>query len=413
MALPHLPGRAVENGRVWRPDKDVSYTWDESYTNSENLFLAFQRGAGERYRDLAVQYLDEEYFAPLAEGRPGLSQHHAYSYVNALSSAMQAYLTLGSERHLRAARNGFEQLAAQSFATGGWGPDETLRPPTSGEIAASLTNTHASFETPCGAYAHFKLTRYLLRVTGDTRYGDSMERVMYNTVLGAKPMHPDGNTFYYADCNVHGHKVYSEHRWPCCSGTFPQVATDYRLNSYFHDRSGLYVNLYIPSTVHWTFGGARVALTQQSHYPFDGLIRFDLSLSTLATFAIHLRVPAWADGAAIEVNGKRVTTGIAAGQFVQLLHHWRSNDRIELELPLRPRLESIDAQHPQIAALLRGPLVLFAIGASEPVVTRAQLLAAKRVSEQSWRVETSAAPMMMLPFTAIEDQQYSTYLETS
>lgn len=44
--------------------------------------------------------------------------------------------------------------------------------------------------------AHLKLTRYLLRVTRDARYGDSMERVMYNTVLGAKPLQDNGESFY-------------------------------------------------------------------------------------------------------------------------------------------------------------------------------------------------------------------------
>ena len=117
---------------------------------------------------------------------------------------MQAYLTLGSEKHLRAAKNAFEMLSQQSFATGGWGPDEMLRAPDSPDIAASLTETHSSFETPCGSYAHFKLTRYLLRVTRDSRYGDSMERVMYNTVLGAKPLEADGRTFYYSDYNFKG-----------------------------------------------------------------------------------------------------------------------------------------------------------------------------------------------------------------
>jgi uncharacterized protein len=116
VALPHLPGKAIEHGRSWRPGKDESYTWDESYTMPENLFLAYQRGAGERYRKLGVQYLDDEYFDPLAEGRSVLAGRHAYSHVNALSSAMQAYLTLGSEKHLRAARNAFDMVSAQSFA---------------------------------------------------------------------------------------------------------------------------------------------------------------------------------------------------------------------------------------------------------------------------------------------------------
>jgi hypothetical protein len=164
-ALPHLPKQAVEHGQRWRSNPDDSYTWDESYTISENLFLAYQRGAGEQYRALGLRFLDDAYYDPLAEGRSDLEGRHAYSHVNSLCSAMQAYLTLGSEKHLRAAKNGFDMIAAQSFATGGWGADETLRAPGSAEIYKSLTGSHSSFETPCGSYAHFKLTRYLLRVT--------------------------------------------------------------------------------------------------------------------------------------------------------------------------------------------------------------------------------------------------------
>jgi hypothetical protein len=105
-ALPHLPKQAVEQGTEWRPHKDRSWTWDESYTLPENLFLAYRLGAGERYRELGRQYLYGEYFDPLAQGRNVLAGKHAYSHVNALSSAVQAYLTLGSEKHLRAAVGG-------------------------------------------------------------------------------------------------------------------------------------------------------------------------------------------------------------------------------------------------------------------------------------------------------------------
>src|SRR6202035_3799297 len=288
-ALPHFPKHAVEHGKEWRPHKDETWTWDESYTISENLFLAYQRGAGDRYRELGRQYLDDEYYDPLAEGSNVLAGRHAYSYVNSLSSAMQAYLTLGSEKHLRAAQNAFEMLSKQSFATGGWGPDETLRAPDSQEVAASLTESHSSFETPCGSYAHFKLTRYLLRVTRDSRYGDSMERVMYNTILGAKPLQADGRTFYYSDYNFQGRKVYSEHRWPCCSGTLPQVAADYRINCYFRDSRDVYINLYIPSTLRWTEDGAQVELSQNSKYPFAGGVRFDVKTSQAREFAINFR----------------------------------------------------------------------------------------------------------------------------
>jgi DUF1680 family protein len=413
IALPHLPGKAIEHGQRWRRNPAVGYTWDESYTISENLFLAYQRGAGDRYRSLGIQYLDDEYYDPLAQGRNVLAGRHAYSHVNSLSSAMQAYLTVGSGRHLRAAQNAFEMLKAQSFATGGWGPDEQLRAPGSADLAASLTNTHSSFETPCGSYAHFKLTRYLLRVTHDSRYGDSMERMMYNTILGAKPLLADGSTFYYSDNNFSGRKVYKQDHWPCCSGTFPQVAADYRINCYFHDASDVgdvYVNLYIPSSLRWKVGGADVALTQRSEYPFDGKIAFTVRSSRSAEFAIHLRIPEWADGVMLGVNGKRVRDSVRAGEFATVRRAWKNDDLIELELPLRLRLEAIDPQHPQIVALLSGPLVLFAITDGAPAVTARQLLAATKAGPQSWQVQTAGAPVRMLPFTAIEDEQYSTYL---
>jgi uncharacterized protein len=412
-ALPHLPGKAIEHGQRWRQNPAEGYTWDESYTISENLFLAYQRGAGDRYRALGSQYLDDEhYYDPLAEGHNVLAGRHAYSYVNSLCSAMQAYLTVGSAKHLRAASNGFEMLKAQSFATGGWGPDEQLRAPGSGDVAASLNKTHNSFETPCGSYAHFKLTRYLLRVTRDSRYGDNMERVMYNTVLGAKPLLADGSTFYYSDYNFQGRKFYKEAdaRWPCCSGTLPQVAADYRINTYFCDSDGLYVNLYIPSTVRWSYESAQISLTQKSEYPFDGAVKFELESSKPAEFAIHLRIPKWAEGASISVNGKRESASVAASQFATLRRTWKKGDRIELDLPMKLRLESIDPQHPQTVASLCGPLVLFAITATAPSITTQQLLAARKTGQQSWQVETAAGPMSMFPFTAIADQQYSTYV---
>ena len=80
-ALPHFPGRAVEHGTAWRPNKDFLWTWDESYTISENLFLAYQCGAGKRYRELGRQYLDDAYYDPLADGWNNLAGRHAYSHV--------------------------------------------------------------------------------------------------------------------------------------------------------------------------------------------------------------------------------------------------------------------------------------------------------------------------------------------
>ncbi|MGA8761817.1 MAG: beta-L-arabinofuranosidase domain-containing protein [Candidatus Sulfotelmatobacter sp.] len=413
-ALPHFPKHAVANGKDWRPSKDFTWTWDESYTISENLFLAYQRGAGDRYRELGRQYLFDEYYDPLSEGRNNLAGRHAYSHVNSLSAAMQAYLTLGSEKHLRAARNGFVMLSQQSFATGGWGPDEQLRAPDSPDLYASLTGSHCSFETPCGSYAHFKLTRYLMRVTRESRYGDSMERMMYNTVLGAKPLVADGRTFYYSDYNFKGRKVYSNtQHWSCCSGTLPQVAADYRINTYLRDPQGIWVNLYIPSILRWTQDGAHVVLIQKSLYPFDTVVQFEVNTSQPREFTVRFRIPAWAQGASISINGRREKMTTTPGSFAAIHRQWSSSDRVELDLPMTTRIEPLDRQHPETVALLFGPLVLFAITDNQPALKQADLLAAKRMDKRSWQVRTAGASIKMLPFTDIGEEQYSTYLRVT
>jgi uncharacterized protein len=412
-ALPHLPPHAIDRELEWRPAKDQSYRWDESYTNPENLLLAYRRGAGRRYRDLGVRFLDDaSWFDPLARGENVLAGKHAYSYVNSLSSAMQAYLSLGSEKHLLAARNAFEMLSEQSYPTGGWGPDEKLMAPDGPEVCASLTATHNSFETPCGAYAHFKLTRYLLRVTRDARYGDSMERIMFNTVLGARPMHADGRAFYYADYNFAGRKVYSNHRFPCCSGTLPQVAADYGINAYLKDARGLYVNLYLPSSARLSVAGTRCTLTQRGEYPFDDHVSMQLAASQPREFSLWLRIPAWAEGARIEVNGRRWSGAAEPGTFAEITRRWRDGDRIDLGLPRMKRLEAVDRQHPDTVALLAGPLVLFPVsfGAAPPRPTRAEFLAAEQLAPRRWQIRAGSTPVTLLPYTEIDTQDYSTFV---
>jgi DUF1680 family protein len=419
-AEPHLPPQALNRGEPqlrWR--RSVGDTEgnasDESYTLAENLYLAAERGAGERYRKMAPRFLlDDTWFTPLSENKNVLPHHHAYSFCNSLSSAMQAYLSGGSRKHLIAASNAFDMIArTQSFATGGWGPNESFVAPGAGELSASLTTTHHSFETPCGSYAHFKLARYLLRVTRDGRYGDSIERVLYNTVLGAKPLQKDGRAFYYSDYNETASKVYFPDRWPCCAGTLPQVAADYRLLAYFRDSSGIFVNLYLPSTLRWTdAGGAQLALTLSGAYPEEGRIAMRLLSSRPAPFALWLRIPAWATPGEvrISINGKRISAPIQNG-FARLQRRWLNGDRIQLQLDVPLRLQPIDLDHPNTVAMVRGPLVLFAVDGTPAPVSRQQLLAAERRPEEAaWRVTTSSGPLLFRAFSSINDEPYRTYL---
>src|SRR5437868_6911677 len=346
-ALPYLPEKALSRAEQRaRPHKSVADTWDETYTLPENFFLAYQRSGNPRYRDLAVRFIEQDYFGPLAEGNNVLPGEHAYSHVNAFSSAMQSYLVLGDEKYLRAARNGLQMVQEQSYATGGWGPDEAFVEPGKGLLDASLGTTHASFETPCGAYGHFKITRYLLRVTRDSRYGDSMERVLYNTIAGATPILSDGTTFYYSDYNNSGRKVHYRDKWPCCSGTFPQLTADYGISAYFQSRDGVYVNLFVPSRLSWMQNNTQCSLTQLTDYPRAATTQLALNLARPESFTLYVRIPAWAgDKTRVSVNGRGAESSIQPGKFLALQRSWKDGDRVEIEFEMPLRLESIDNEN--------------------------------------------------------------------
>jgi hypothetical protein len=417
--LPWLPPKALNREEMAaRPHPNIAFTWDEPYTLPENFFIAYEISGDTRYLTLANRFLqDDTYFNPLAAGQNVLPGQHAYSHVNALSSASQAYLVLGSEKHLRAARNGFGFVVdTQSFATGGWGPNETFRKPGSGDMGKSLAETHASFETPCGAYGHFKIVRYLIRITGDSRYGDTMERVLYNTILGALPMQPGGKTFYYSDYNNTAHKVYYDQAWPCCSGTFPQVTADYGISSYFHSPQGVYVNLFVPSRVEWSRGSNRIALEQVTQYPYTPEVTLRVHCERPETFGVHLRVPQWAGaGTRVTVNGRPVDAELRPGTFAEIRREWRSGDRIEYQIEMPLRLEAIDPQHPATQALMAGPLALFAVDRLDGRFTRAQLMSARQRSlgSNQWQVKSATDTVTLKPFPAIAGEKYRLYHDVS
>ena len=266
---------------------------------------------------------------------------------------------------MRAARNGFDFVRdTQSFATGGWGPNETFRAPGSGEIGESLTSTHASFETPCGAYGHFKITRYLMRVTGDSRYGDSMEQVLYNTILGAKPHQARRLQLLLLRLQQRPRsKFYHEDKWPCCSGTFPQITADYGISSYFRAPGAVYVNLFVPSRVTWRQTARAICARTENA----------LSLCTRRHDAHPYRSPR-------NLRCQPAHPGVGGSgnedcrqwprvfrrhrvqaTFAAIRREWKSGDRIECQFDMPTRLEAIDPEHPQVQALLTGPLALFAV----------------------------------------------------
>jgi DUF1680 family protein len=240
-----------------------------------------------------------------------------------------------------------------------------------------------------------------------------MEQALYNTVAGAKPILPEGTSFYYSDYNSDaGRKVYYKDKWPCCSGTFPQLAADYGISSYYQSKEGVYVNLFLPSRVSWIQSGTQCTLTQKTSYPTSNTTQLELEMASPEKFSVYLRVPAWADSKTrISVNGKRAEGDVVAGKFFELSRTWKTGDRVELEIGMPLSLEPVDLENPQIVALRRGPLALFGVGNLPAIFSRAQLLAATAAapSSENWLVQGDAGKITFRPFAAIGDEPYRLY----
>lgn len=399
----------VSKDRVGK--KDPPY--DETYVLSENLFAVAEVTGDRQYYDLAVHYLlNPEWFDPLAAGTDVLPTKHAYSHTISLSSGGKAYLATGDPKYKRALENAWRFMERQRFASGGWGPEEQFVELGKGKLFESLSSSTAHFETPCGAYADLKLARYLIRMTGDPRYADGLERTLYNTILATRTPDSDGGYPYYSSYGPNAEKKYYHRKWPCCSGTLAQCVADYVLNIYFHDDEAIYVNMFASSTVKWKRPTGVVEIEQTTNYPAEDLSR--IKVLTAGRFAIKIRIPAWSEGATISVNG-RPAGRPRAGQYAAIERLWKSGDVIEIVAPQPFRTLPIDESHPEIVALMRGPVLYVGINpwaglADTPLALPAAL---ERIAGHADRylINVKGKELVFTPYFDVQLESYNAYFK--
>ena len=346
----------VNLDRSRKPDQSTEW-----YTLSENLYRAYQLTGNPKYKTFADLWRYTPYWKSFIGGtemRP--YNHHAYSHVNTLSSAAMTYAVTGEQDYLKIIVNAYDWLEqTQCYVTGGYGPDERLLP-ADGSLGSYLETTMKSFETPCGTWAAFKLARYLMKFTGEARYGDWIEKLVYNGIGAALPMAPNGQTFYYSDYQLGaGRKFYHiDGTWPCCSGTFPQVLADYHNVIYFKDPASLYVNLFVPSEVTWTHEGQEIKLEQETAFPDSDTTTLSVRSKANVMFNLKFRVPRWSQGATAKVNGTKQEIACQPGTWAVIQRVWAPGDRVTIQFPMRLAFVPADKRHPNRVALMYGPVVL-------------------------------------------------------
>jgi len=354
--------RTPAANKPWELHSGVPLEW---YTLSENLYRAYQLTGNAKYKEFGDVWRYEAYWNKFSDTSVPTNAHgvHAYSHCNSFSGAAMAYLIDGEAKLLGMMKNFYDFLQnSQCYATGGYGPAERYVI-NDGALGESLAIRLDSFECPCCTWAAFKLAKYLMMFTGESRYGDWIEKLLYNGIGAALPIVENGKHFYYANYHLGaGMKIYSRSNYTCCSGTYFQNMAEYQNLIYFKDTSAaLYVNLYLPSEVTWqspvVSTAGPIKLTQQTDYPEAEIINFKLEMAKPTMFSLNLRVPGWSQGVSFKLNGSALDVTTKPGSWATINRQWQSGDQLEMRIRLRFRRAPIDRWHPNRVAIVRGPVV--------------------------------------------------------
>lgn len=341
----------------------------EWYTLSENLYRAYLFTGNTRYRQFGKVWEYNTYWDTLASGKDMMDVngwYHAYSHVNTLSGAAMAHIVYGSGNYLKTITNAYSYFADnQLYATGGYGPDESfLTADARTGIGASetLMSTTNHFETQCGSWSIFKLSRYLMTITGKAFYGDWIEKVFWNGIGASIPMSSDGKTQYYSDYNLAGAaKTNNVDAWTCCTGTRIQAVAEHANLVYFQNNRDIYVNLFTDSTASYQIQDKKVKVVQRTTFPQSNTSTFTMTLNQPLEYAMRIRSPEWlASPMTVAVNGQTVKAVKDSNGWVFVQRIWKNGDVMQITLPMKWAVQTFSkGSHQQWpAAITYGPLVM-------------------------------------------------------
>ena len=233
----------------------------------------------------------------------------------------------------------------------------------------------------CDITDHTWALAYLLQATGDARYADRIEQVIFNALPGA--ITKDFRALQYFSCpnqvvltNASNHNLFMrglnwmsyrpDHEVQCCPGNLHRAMPNYISKMWMRAaEGGIVAALYGPGTLQTTAGETPVTITAKTRYPYQQSVEFTLQPAAAVSFAFILRIPAWCSRASLKINGQDAGTGLKPGSFFTIRRLWQPGDVVLLELPFELALQEWPRDG---ISLAYGPLAL-----ALPVPARAEI----------------------------------------
>lgn len=392
----------------------------------------YQLTKDEKYLTLAKRYADAGLFRKLKEGKDSLTNCHANASIPFTHGAAKMYEITGDSDWLEVIKL-FWKVAVTDrgmFSTTGMNAGEFWVPPhMQGHFLGS------SDQEFCTVYNMVRTASYLLKYTGEAQYADYIERALYNGFL-AQQNAQTGMPAYFLPLGAGSRKKWGTKTrdfW-CCHGTMVQAQTLYPELVWFTDGDKITAAQYIPSEFTAEMNGAKVTVSQTTGMKYyndqaffdekdDGqmsrwLLKFSVKCDKPVRFTLSLRVPEWAKGVELEVNGKNTAAPVKDG-WLDITADWQ-NDSVQVFFPSELRAETLPDM-PELMSVVDGPIVLAGIIGSDCGITGADKLNEQFMPQMehtygtfpwrqnSWRTRNQPQSVMFRPLYEVTDEEYTVY----
>ncbi len=392
----------------------------------------YQLTKDEKYLTLAKRYADAGLFRKLKEGKDSLTNCHANASIPFTHGAAKMYEITGDSDWLEVIKLFWKAAVTDRgmFSTTGMNAGEFWVPPhMQGHFLGS------SDQEFCTVYNMVRTASYLLKYTGEARYADYIERALYNGFL-AQQNAQTGMPAYFLPLGAGSRKKWGtkiRDFW-CCHGTMVQAQTLYPELVWFTDGDKITAAQYIPSEFTAEMNGANVTVSQTTGMKYyndqaffdekdDGqmsrwLLKFSVKCDKPVRFTLSLRVPEWAKGVELEVNGKNTAAPVKDG-WLDITADWQ-NDSVQVFFPSELRAETLPDM-PELMSVVDGPIVLAGITGSDCGITGADKLNEQFMPQRehtygtfpwrqnSWRTRNQPQSVMFRPLYEVTDEEYTVY----
>jgi DUF1680 family protein len=319
-----------------------------SVTGLDQTMLTLYGATGDkRYLEFEVNQRDLENWNPgIVIGRRVLVEGHTYAYMAACLGQLELYRIRPEEKLLGPTLGAMDFMTTNNGMgiTGGVGQAEIWTDDQDG--GRDLGET-------CSTTYQIRMYDSLLRLTGDSRYGDIMERTIFNALFGAQS--PDGREIRYFT-PFEGKRDYTQAS--CCVNNYRRLMPELPAMVYYRADNGVAINLYSASQASFAMNGTlSIAVKQETDYPNSGHVVIRVDPSTPAVFPLRLRIPSWCKNAVITVNGSPSEAKCNPGTFAVVERSWKAGDQVMLDMPMEWRLVRGRQKQAGRAAVMRGPLL--------------------------------------------------------